>query len=279
MKAFGGYHPAVTFTYFISVLLTAMFVWNPVIQLTALLGGIMFSLMLVRKKAILSDMGFYLPLFLLVAVTNPLFSHNGVTPLFFMNGNPVTLEAVVYGVFISVMVVGVLFWCKCYNEIMTEDKFLYLFGRIVPMFKRQMKNVSRAQKAMGLYSQKSYVDRLRGGIRVFTAMISWSLQNPMELSSSMRARGYGLHGRTNFSLFKFGARDAAVLLSGLLLFAAVLIGVGSGSIDFTFYPEIGKISLSLKSLITYISFFILSFLPFFIEVKENLKWKYYISKI
>lgn len=253
----------------------------------------MFSLMLVRKKAILSDMGFYLPLFLLVAVTNPLFSHNGVTPLFFMNGNPVTLEAVVYGVFISVMVVGVLFWCKCYNEIMTEDKFLYLFGRIipkmslvlsmalrfVPMFKRQMKNVSRAQKAMGLYSQKSYVDRLRGGIRVFTAMISWSLENSMELSSSMRARGYGLHGRTNFSLFKFGARDAAVLLSGLLLFAAVLIGVGSGSIDFTFYPKLGKISLSLKSLITYISFFILSFLPFFIEVKENLKWKYYISKI
>ena len=179
-----------------------------------------------EEKAILSDMGFYLPLFLLVAVTNPLFSHNGVTPLFFMNGNPVTLEAVVYGVFISVMVVGVLFWCKCYNEIMTEDKFLYLFGRIipkmslvlsmalrfVPMFKRQMKNVSRAQKAMGLYSQKSYVDRLRGGIRVFTAMISWSLENSMELSSSMRARGYGLHGRTNFSLFKFGARDAAVLL-------------------------------------------------------------------
>lgn len=85
-----------------------------------------------EEKAILSDMGFYLPLFLLVAVTNPLFSHNGVTPLFFMNGNPVTLEAVVYGVFISVMVVGVLFWCKCYNEIMTEDKFLYLFGRIIP---------------------------------------------------------------------------------------------------------------------------------------------------
>ena len=52
MKAFGGYHPAVTFTYFISVLLTAMFVWNPVIQLTALIGGIMFSLMLVRKKVI-----------------------------------------------------------------------------------------------------------------------------------------------------------------------------------------------------------------------------------
>lgn len=79
----------------------------------------------------------------------------------------------------------------------------------------------------------------------------------------MRARGYGLHGRTNFSLFKFGARDAAVLLSGLLLFATVLIGVGSGSIDFTFYPELGKISLSSKSLITYISFLYYRFFRFY----------------
>lgn len=40
---------------------------------------------------------FYVSMFLLVAVTNPLFSHNGVTPLFYLNGNPVTLEAFVYG--------------------------------------------------------------------------------------------------------------------------------------------------------------------------------------
>lgn len=59
--------------------------------------------------------------------------------------------------------------CKCYNEIMTEDKFLisvrqnypenvacaFLALRFVPMFKRQMKNVSRAQKAMGLYRKKA----------------------------------------------------------------------------------------------------------------------------
>ncbi len=60
-----------------------MFVWNPVIQLTALLGWITLSAHAARKKAILSDMGFYLPPSACVAVTNPLFSHNGVTPLFF----------------------------------------------------------------------------------------------------------------------------------------------------------------------------------------------------
>lgn len=100
MKA-GGYHPVVTFTYFISVLLTAMFVWNPVIQLTALLGGIMLSLMLVRKRLVWAIWASIFRFFCLWLLQILLLSHNGVTPLFFMNGNPVTLEAVVYGVFIS----------------------------------------------------------------------------------------------------------------------------------------------------------------------------------
>ena len=41
MKAFDGYHPTVLLVYFCSVLLVAMFVTNPIIQLSALLGGIL----------------------------------------------------------------------------------------------------------------------------------------------------------------------------------------------------------------------------------------------
>lgn len=40
MKAFGNYHPFVLLVYFLSVLLVAMFVSNPVLQTEALLGGI-----------------------------------------------------------------------------------------------------------------------------------------------------------------------------------------------------------------------------------------------
>ena len=97
MKAFGNVHPFVLLVYFLSVLTVAMFAANPVLSLTALLGGILFCAMLVRRSRVPGDIGFYVPLFLLVAVTNPLFSHNGVTPLFFLNGNPVTLEALLYG--------------------------------------------------------------------------------------------------------------------------------------------------------------------------------------
>ena len=134
MKAFDGYHPTVLLVYFCSVLLVAMFVTNPVMQLSALLGGILFCGMLLGRRALPGNIAFYLSMFVLVAITNPLFSHNGVTPLFFLNGNPVTLEAFVYGAAIGVTVTGVMLWCRSLGEIMTSDKLLWLFGRVLPKF-------------------------------------------------------------------------------------------------------------------------------------------------
>mgnify|MGYP000196489812 CR=1 FL=1 len=65
----------------------------------------------------------------MLAVMNPIFIHSGETILFFMNDNPVTLEALIYGTVSAGMLVGVLLWCKCYTTILTTDKFLYLFGK------------------------------------------------------------------------------------------------------------------------------------------------------
>ncbi len=293
MKAFGNYHPFVLLIYFLSVLLVAMFVSNPVLQTEALAGGILFCIMIQRKRETVGNLGFYVPLFLMIAITNPLFSHNGVTPLFFLNGNPVTLEAFVYGIAIAVMLIGVILWCKCYSEIMTSDKFLYLFGKVIPklslvlsmalrfipMFKRQMHRVSRAQKAMGLYSSKSFTDKIRSHMRVFMAMIAWSLENSIETSASMKARGYGLKRRTNFSLFHFYSGDAVLLATCVLMLGITVSGAAMNETVFYYYPRISGLNLSVYAITVYTAFGILSFIPFITEVKEALVWKYYISKI
>lgn len=293
MKSFGRYHPATLIFYFLSILLISMFVWNPVIQLSSLFGGIFFCASIQNRRENLANIGFFLPLFFLVTVTNPLFSHNGITPLFFMNGNPVTLEAFVYGAAIAVMIIGVMLWCKCYNEIMTTDKFLYLFGktipklsliismalRFVPLFKRQLKRVNNSQKALGLYSSKSYFDRLKYSARVLMAMITWSLENSIETSASMKARGYGIKGRTTFSLFRFYPEDGLLLGISIFLLLISLIGTALGVTSFYYYPKISTVDFSLPAVITYSSFTLLSFLPFIIEIKEKILWKYYVSKI
>ena len=293
MKAFGNVHPFVLLVYFLSVLTVAMFAANPVLSLTALLGGILFCAMLVRRSRVPGDIGFYVPLFLLVAVTNPLFSHNGVTPLFFLNGNPVTLEALLYGFALAVAVVGVLLWCKGYSEVMTGDKFLYLFGsviprlalvlsmalRFVPQFRRQMRRVRCAQKTMGLYASRGHTDKVRSAGRVFLAMIAWSLENAMETAASMKARGYGRGHRTNFSLFRFTARDGALLAVCAALMGVVAVGMAAGVTAVDFYPRVSTPELPPAALAVYIAFGALSLLPFTIEVREAIVWRYYRSRI
>lgn len=293
MKAFASYHPSVLFLYFVCIITVSMFINNPITLCLSLLGGILFCLMLQRRSEIPGNIGFYVPLFLIIALTNPLFSHNGVTPLFFLNGNPVTLEAFAYGAAFAAAAVGVILWCKCYSEIMTSDKFLYLFSaavpklalvissalRFIPLFKRQLKKVNAAQKAMGLYSSKSIPDRIKSCGRVFLAMVSWSLESAVETSMSMKARGYGTARRSNFSVFRFKERDGVLLMICALLFFTVLFGSSSGILNFYYYPEISKLSLSTPAVIIYTVFGTLSFLPFMIEVKEAAVWKYCVSKI
>lgn len=293
MKAFSAYHPAVLLLYFLAVLLVAMFTQNPVLLTLALLGGISFCTLLEPPKDFWRNLAFYVPLFLMIAVTNPLFSHNGVTPLFFLNGNPVTGEAILYGLDIATMIVAVMIWFKCYNHIMTSEKILFLFGkwipklslllsaalRFIPLFKRQIKKIHQAQKAMGLYAGQSYVDKLRGGIRVFSAMLTWSLENAVDTGDSMRARGYGLKGRSHFALFRFTVQDGLLLGAAAVLLAAVLAGMALKETAFSFYPRISVLRSTPFALAAYAAFGLLAFLPFIIDIEENLKWKYTISKI
>lgn len=293
MKAFERYHPFVLFVYFLAVLVTAMFVQNPVLQLLALTGGVLFSVMLLNGRELLSQLIFYIPLFLLIALTNPLFSHNGRTPLFFLNGNPVTLEAVLYGSAIAVMLIAVLLWCKCFSLIMTSDKFLYLFGKVipklslvltlalrfVPLLQKQMRRVSAAQKSMGLYASQSWFERIRSALRIMSAMITWSLENAVETASTMRARGYGGRRRSQFALFRFQLSDG-ILLGGIVtLLFGVLWCVVNGAAAFSYYPGLSRLRTDPEAWILYGLYGVLALLPFFIECKERIQWRYYRSKI
>lgn len=293
MNMFSSYHPAVLMLYFIAVLLVAMFTANPVLLCLALLGGVCFCTLLERPKNFWHNLAFYIPLFLMIAVTNPLFSHNGVTPLFFLNGNPVTLEAILYGLDIATMLVAVLYWFKCYNHIMTSEKILFLFGkaipklslllstalRFVPLFKAQIQKIHQAQKAMGLYASNSYVDKLRSAVRVFSAMLTWSLENAIDTGDSMKARGYGLKGRSHFALFRFTVRDGLLLGTSILLLAFVLLGLMLKETAFSFYPRITAIRSTPLALAAYMAFGVLTFLPFLLEIKERLHWKLLLSHV
>lgn len=293
MKAFDSLHPFSLFAYFTAQLLISMFVANPLIQGISLLGGIALYAVLTMKKGRFRENAWFLLLFLLVTLTNPLFSHNGETVLFFLNRYPVTLEALLYGAAMGVMLLSVVFWCRCFGLIVTQDKFIYLFGRIlprlslvlcmslrfIPLFTRRLRLVRNTQKALGLYAGDTLADRLRHTVRLFSALLGQSAENAMETAMSMRARGYGLPGRSQFSLFRFTLADSVFLLTTGMLTALIMLGVGAGEVAFAFYPRLSGLLFSRPAAATYAATAVLAFLPVCLVVREEVIWRHCISKI
>ncbi len=293
MRAFSSLHPAVSMLHFAAVVAVGMFSTNPVIEVLSLAGGALFCATLTSPEQKKKDAVFYVFMMLAVVITNPLFSHNGVTELLFINGNPITLESVVYGCYMAVTAASVMLWFKVFGEIMTSDKIVFLFGRLlpqislvlsmafryVPLIKRQAVKVSRAQKAMGLYSSEKVVDRIRSAVSVISVLIGWSLENAVEIAKSMKARGYGLKGKTNYSDFRFTKTDFCFVFGCLFLLVITVSGMAIGKLDFYYYPSITAVPSDIYSSICYAAYGLLAFLPFTFESGEMIRWKYYKSRI
>lgn len=292
---FKTYHPIVNFTYFVCVIGFSMFFMHPVCLAVSFICGFAYSVVLKGKKATKTNIIYMLPMLAAAMLINPAFNHEGVTILRYLpSGNPLTLESMAYGLAAAVMIISVICWFSCYNEIMTSDKFIYLFGKIipslslilsmtlrfVPKFTAQLKKVSSAQKCIGRAQPgKNPLNRARNAFAILSVMITWALENSVETADSMKSRGYGLRGRTAFSIFKFDKRDAAALICIMLTAVYVAAGSITGSVKFRYFPSIQSAELSIFGISVFAAYLLLCILPIIIEAREAVKWKYIKSKI
>ena len=289
--AFSACHPAVNFFYFMLVLLVTMFLSHPVLLGISFLGAFFYAVRLKGWKAVAKfNLIFTLPAMVIVAFINPAFNHYGVTTLFYLKTGPVTLEAIVYGIVLASMLFIAILWFSCYNEVMTTDKFVYLFGRVipalslvlsmvfrfVPKFNAQVKVIRNGQKCVGRdMSNGKLIKKIRYGLTILSILITWALENAIDASDSMRARGYGLRGRSSFSIYHFDRRDVTVtgILAGLL--GVCLLGFHYGFSFAQYDPviKIGGIPLTPWSVITYLAWTFICFFPFLLGLWEDESFK------
>ena len=288
MNEFKTYHPIVNFVYFAFVIGFSCVFMHPICLVISLLSGFTYSVMLKGRKAIKTNLIYMLPTLTFAAFINPAFNHEGITIISYLpSGNPLTLESVVYGLAAAMMIVSVICWFSCYTEIMTSDKFIYLFGRIipslslvlsmtlrfVPKFSAQLKVVTNAQRCMGRdVSNGSVIQRAKHGLLIISIMTTWALENAIETADSMKSRGFGHSGRTSFSIFTFDKRDKKTLLCIVILGAYTLIGKLYGGMYFRYFPSLQTGNFSMYGLSVFIAYFALCICPIIIEVYEVRKW-------
>lgn len=152
--------------------------------------------------------------------------------------------------------------------------------RFVPRYLTQIKVISNAQKCIGRdVSQGSMLTRAKNGMTILSIMTTWALENAIETADSMKSRGYGLPGRTSFSLFRFDNRDKVVLLIVLGFIVLVLLGAAMGENTIRFFPSIKAQAMTPFSIAVYIAYFGLCMMPVIINVVEDRKWKRIESRI
>ena len=286
--AFAGYHPAINMLYFVCVIGFAMFFTHPVCLGISLACAFAYSVCINGKKAVRFNLLYMLPMLLIAALINPAFNHQGGTILTYLpSGNPLTLESILYGVAAAVMMITVISWFSCFNSVMTSDKFVYLFGRIipalslilsmslrfVPRFRAQIKVISNAQKCVGRdVSDGNILQKARHGIKILSIMVTWALENAIETADSMKGRGYGIPGRTAFSIYRFDRRDLYALVYIVICAGAVLAGNFSGLYHFRYFPTV-KGEWGGLSVVIFAAYLALCAFPIAVNIKDAIVWR------
>ena len=262
---------------------------HPMAQAVSFVCAIWYAVQCEGKQAVMFTLRACVPMIVLTAFINPAFSHEGVTILlYFPTGNPLTLESFLYGISAGVLLASILMWFVNFNRVITSDKFIYLFGRIIPAlslilsmtlrfipkFRHQMAVVTEAQKCIGKdVFTGSVFHRIRIALAILSIMITWSLENAIDTADSMKSRGYGLKGRTAFSIYTLDERDR--ILFEWLLFCGIylLTGIISNAFGFRYFPSIRYAGVNGVTGSFYLIYLMLCMSPMILNRMEERKWK------
>jgi energy-coupling factor transport system permease protein len=268
-----------------------MFTMQPVYVMISFVVGTLYAIYLGGARRYFVGLRPMIVMFALIAVINPLTNHRGGSVLFMIGDSPFTLEAMLYGLCAGGMLLCVLVWFMCYQRLITNDKFMYLFGRaaptssmvismilkFVPIMSVRMREIANAQKVLGATDppkgeekggskrKRARGESVRNGVRVSSILISRSMEDSIETADSMRARGYGTGPRTSFSRYRMRAHDIAVMIAVSALFAANIwfvffYGETVRGQTFRFFPFISGVTLDPLPYVTYAAMLLLPFI-------------------
>ena len=246
-------HPAVNLIYFAAVLVGMITFQHPVFLVISFLCAYAYSVKRNGWKAVVFNLCL-LPFVVAFALYYSSYTHFGMTVLRqnFV-GNNMTQESLVYGFVLGVTGAGVCIWFSCVFSVFTTDKVVYLFGkvsprlslflaillRMIPRIKKEAKRINMAQQGIGRgANQGNLWQRLRNSLRIFSMLITWTIDSLTIAAESMRSRGSSLRRRKAFSIYRFDNRDRLFVIGLFLCLTLTMMAVLLGQTDMVYDPKI-----------------------------------------
>ena len=281
-------HPAVNFIYFTTVIAGMIVFQHPIFLLITFASAFIYSIKRNGWKALVFNI-ILIPCVVAFAFYYSSYNHFGITVLQQnMIGNNITLESLVYGFVLGLVIAGVLIWFSCVYSVFTTDKVVYLFGkvsprlslflsiilRMVPRIKKEAKKINTAQRGIGRgANQGNIFQRLRNSIRIFSMLITWTIDSLTLVSESMRSRGSSLRGRKAFSIYRFDNRDRAYVITLFTCLTLIIMGVLLKQTDILYDPRIRMNPVTGMSYFFYAGYCVFCLMPLMLELWTEYQFK------
>jgi len=285
---FDSYHPVINLIYFVAAIVCTIWFHHPVFLGISYICAFVYSVKLNGKRALIFNLCL-IPLIFVYAAWYSYYNHFGITNLRqnFI-GNHITLEAVVYGVVRGVTVAAVVMFFSCVFAVVSSDKVVYLFGRIsprlslflsiilrsVPRIRERAGKIEISREGIGKgVRQGNILQRFFHGLSLVSIVITWTLEDFVESTVSMKSRGYSLRGRTAFSIYRFDNRDRSFVVMIFLCLTFVAAAIMLDQTEICYDPEIIMNPVTAMSFVFYGAYAVLLLLPVGLQIVGEMRYR------
>ena len=285
---FDSYHPVINLIYFVAAIVCTIWFHHPVFLGISYICAFVYSVKLNGKRALIFNLCL-IPLIFVYAAWYSYYNHFGITNLRqnFI-GNHITLEAVVYGVVRGVTVAAVIMFFSCVFAVVSSDKVVYLFGRIsprsslflsiilrsVPRIRERAGKIEISREGIGKgVRQGNILQRFLHGLSLVSIVITWTLEDFVESTVSMKSRGYSLRGRTAFSIYRFDNRDRSFVVMIFLCLTFVAAAIMLDQTEICYDPEIIMNPVTAMSFVFYGAYAVLLLLPVGLQIVGEMRYR------
>jgi energy-coupling factor transport system permease protein len=193
---------------------------------------------------------FALPFTLIVALINPLVTHEGLTVIARLGALPVigqldvTLEATAYGAVLGMRALALILCFALYAAAVDPDEMLRLFRRVsyrsaltatlatrmVPMLQRDGRRMADAQRCRpGTPASR---------VALVRAVAAGALDRAVDVAAALEVRGYGTARRPARVVRPWSRHDRAFAAAAVALAALAIGGRLTGVAGFGAYPQL-----------------------------------------
>ncbi|WP_307337697.1 energy-coupling factor transporter transmembrane component T [Metabacillus malikii] len=293
VKALHRYHPFVLLLYYLGATTLVMLYKHPVFLLIGVLILAFFSFQVSKQWKFRSWFVMLILLVVMFLIINPLVDRRGTHILFYLRHNPIMLEGFIHGLILALSIFTLMVLFSSYNEIVTADRFLFLFSkwlpqwalltmlamRFVPLLKARLKEIETVQQGKGLSVKEGKLkERMRHGLLLVQILLTWSLEDAIQTADSMAARGYGLNKRSKYTPYYMTASDWLAVFIIVVIFAIGVFGWWLGDGVLTIYPVLETMIIQGREWFYLVIFNVYLGLPLIAAGREAMKWRTWKQK-